>query len=177
MLLVLIGARGADCGEPAVRPVLISDALADAPIRAERPVGDVVPLAEVVLPPVTSYELTGARPEVAVSLSAEGELPVRTSVVRELPRLWRLALPDGSDPAELDVEVEVHSAGGVPGRLDSAEGDGSISARVIPTRPVVTRLDDRTSLVEGGALIELDLEGVRQAGTYCGRVTVVVHGL
>ena len=103
---------------------------------------------------------------------------VTTQIVRRLPAVWRLRLPDGQFPDQLDVQYEITGPDGRSGRLVSDGGTQSevrVQLRAIPPAIVSQGLDG--AVVEGGLVLYMDLESVRAAGRYSGTLTVTLNQL
>lgn len=135
------------------------------------------------LPPITAAELLGGA-DPAVSLgqwrrgaakAASLSLEPRLTVVRELPALWRLETGPDVDPSALDVRYQLLSASAGAGCVSHAlDSDSSVCVKIIPLPARVISRDDRHTLIEGGARLEIDLGSTRRAGAYSGTLSYTV---
>ncbi len=102
-------------------------------------------------------------------------LPSR-QVVRELTALWRMELPPGVDPRDLEVSYELVARSGQRGRLSQAgalDSEIGIYLRAMP--PTESEDLSGEAMVEGGVVLELDLTAARFAGDYAGTLEVTVN--
>ncbi|MDX1388367.1 MAG: hypothetical protein R3344_04210 [Acidobacteriota bacterium] len=96
-------------------------------------------------------------------------------IVRRLPAIWWMRLRDPSELDSLGVRLDLTSVDGSRDRLGhSLEHESEIRVTVRPLDPVVSRDDVDSVVIEGGALLILDLSEVRSAGRYTGTLTVTV---
>lgn len=130
------------------------------PIRA----GDLLPAGGATI----SFD--GARGAVA---------GLRTRVLRRLDGLWRFDVPaERTTDAALQVEYELRGADGRRDALSLPDADGAwIPVRLQPVGPRLLRSWNGRSWLEGGVILDLDLEDVRHAGTYRGTLFVTVSRL
>ncbi len=153
--------------------------LAALPVEAAPPLGALEPVTlerPVALAPVTSTELFGGPPEWAVAVP-EGDLgpPISYTVVRRMPDLWQLRVFGDVRPEDLDVTYELVSGSGRQDRLSHREHpESEIRVRILPAPPHVVRTERDGAVVQGGAVLELDVAGVRAAGHYQGTITITV---
>lgn len=99
---------------------------------------------------------------------------IRTRIVRELPALWRMRLPEDLTIGQVDVRYELTAPDGRVGRLVAADGPESVLTELRPLVPVVVSSDSGGAIVEGGLTLYLDLGSVRTAGRYTGTLTVTL---
>jgi hypothetical protein len=136
------------------------------------------------LPAVHVAELmTAGRSAVALGgwtgrADAFGVEAPRTRVVRRLPALWRLRLEPGQEPGRLGVQYEILTPDGRPDRLATpGRDDSEVRVALRPIPPLVVSVDDQGTVVEGGVVLELDLDAVRAAGRYGGTLQVTLNQL
>jgi hypothetical protein len=161
-------------GDRSVPPTIFADF--DLRIGAVR----VAPTVE--LEPIQASEILSDNGHLALSAGTyapggfgAGIPGVEARIVRTIPALWWMRLRDERDLDNLDVRVDLSATDGGRGRLAHGRDEGSqIRVEVRPLEPVVTIDDTDSVVVEGGALLILDLTGVRAAGTYNGTLTVTV---
>ena len=102
----------------------------------------------------------------------------QTRIVRQLPVLWRMRLPDGLTVGQIDVRYEVTAPDGRLGRLVAVDGPQSeVRTELHAVGPFVVSRDADGAIVEGGLTLYLDLESVRTAGRYTGTLTVTLNHL
>jgi hypothetical protein len=101
---------------------------------------------------------------------------IRTQIVRRLPTVWRLRLAEDQDLYRLDVQYEIGTRDGRPGRLASTDMEGSeVKVELRPIPPLVVSDTGDGQVVEGGVVLHLDLESVRSAGQYTGTLTITLN--
>ncbi len=112
-----------------------------------------------------------------------------TSVVRRLPDLWQLHLAPDARLRDLQVSYELVSSQGQQDRLShSQRPDLEVHTRVWPLAPTILQRDAERRLdsdmptqagtiVQGGVVLEMEVESVQAAGTYQGTLTVTLHQL
>ncbi len=114
-------------------------------------------------------------------LQAFGTAPtsdVKTVVMRRLPDLWQLQIPDGTLPDDLEVSYELIAANGRPDRLNhDRRADSEIEVRLRPLPVILLQSQGDGTVVQGGLKLELDVSQARVAGTYLGSLTVTVTHL
>ncbi len=102
-------------------------------------------------------------------------LPSR-HVVRELTALWRMELPPGTDPRDLEISYELVARSGRRGRLSQTGApDSEIGIYLRATPPTQSEDLSGEAMVEGGVVLELDLTAARFAGDYAGTLEVRVN--
>lgn len=102
-------------------------------------------------------------------------LPSRR-VVREVAALWRMELPSGVDPRDLEVTYELVARSGRRDRLSQpGEPSSEIGIRMRRTGPLEIDAPGGGAVVEGGVVLELDLTATRFAGDYAGTLEVTVN--
>lgn len=102
----------------------------------------------------------------------------RARIVRRLPVLWRMRLPEGLTVDQIDVRYEVTAPDGRPGRLVAVDGPQSeVRTELHAVGPFVVSRDADGAIVEGGLTLYLDLASVRMAGRYTGTLTVTLNHL
>ena len=129
---------------------------------------------------ISSSEVNRGADERAVVIRSFSEIdqPLDTRVTRGIASLWQYLLPEGGDPNSLDIALGMVAANGEADRLSLANGNpGWIAIKLEPTRPTLVSKTKRGLLLEGGALLELDLANARQAGRYVGTLIVTIHQL
>jgi hypothetical protein len=135
----------------------------------------VEPRAE--LTPVTAAELLGspAARDVPADRPLAEDLRL-LPLIRELPVIWEARLPPGLSPERLEV-TWAHAASGQGGALlgPSSAGDALIPLSVQPTAPRVVGHEEGATVVQGGALLRLDLGSVRHSGRYRTTLEVTLH--
>ena len=104
-----------------------------------------------------------------------GSRPFESTIVRTLPGVWWMRLRDERALDDMDVRLELTSGDGTHNRLvHESDQNSQIHVTVEPLAPVVA-LDDTSSVViEGGAVLILDISDVRSAGSYSGTLTVTI---
>jgi len=96
-------------------------------------------------------------------------------IVRHVPVLWRMYVPDERLIESLEVRVQMIAPDGSPGRLGTTDGTRSaIRAVARSTPPVVVERDGDGAVVQGGLTLLLDLEEIRNAGTYTGTLSITI---
>lgn len=133
----------------------------------------------VVLARIAPGELIGKGGEdVAVSVDdlRFGAPPVNTTIVRELPALWKLRLPPGhAKKPDVDVTIEVVSLAGRTSRMSLAADPASeVMVRVTPTGTTLLSAGPHETYLVGGAVLEIDISRTRQAGEFTGQLSVSV---
>jgi hypothetical protein len=129
---------------------------------------------------VTPHEVLSGPSTQAVAVPRGGGLldlaVVPATVVRHLPALWELRLPVDYPLEQLRITFEVFSGRGVRDELDRSggEGGGMSVVELRPTPPEVVRREGNEIVVQGGAVLELDVAEVQRAGRYGGSVRIVV---
>lgn len=137
----------------------------------------------------------------ASSQSPFASARLATTVVRRLPDLWQLHLAPDSRLQDLQVSYELVSSQGARDRLSHAQRpDLEVRTRVWPLAPRLLERGAEQSLdsalpaqgpssgnrgnpargdtiVQGGVVLEMEVESVRAAGTYEGTLTVTLHQL
>jgi hypothetical protein len=137
----------------------------------------------VLLEPVTAMELTGCNNRQAlpggdfrIGAAAFHSMDLRSTVMRSVPELWRLRIPQDARLYALDVSYELVGANGRSSRLCSLNKSGSeIKVIIDEIPPRVVGRDAHSTVIEGGMVMHLQLELARSAGTYSGTLTVVVN--
>jgi len=100
------------------------------------------------------------------------------SVQREVNSLWRLELASTDDIQDLQVEYDVVAPDGTEGRFSHVDNPGSqIAVRAMPLPPRVVERNHHGVVVEGGALLDLDLMPASEAGAYQGTIRVNITHL
>jgi hypothetical protein len=103
---------------------------------------------------------------------------IRTQIVRRVPTVWRLRLAEDQDLHRLDVQYEIGTLDGRPGRLASTDGDDSeVRVGLRPIPPLVVSDAGDGPVIEGGVVLHLDLDSVRSAGQYTGTLTITLNQL
>ncbi len=133
----------------------------------------------VVLAKIAPGELIGrGGDDVAVSVDdlRFGAPPVNTTIVRELPALWKLRLPPGqAKKPDVEVTLEIASVAGRSNRMSLAADPASeVVVRVIPTATTVVVGGPHETFLVGGAVLEIDIARARQAGEFTGQLSVSV---
>lgn len=153
--------------------------------------GEVVVEPRIDLAPIRHPELAGgltttaATSRPAVALGDRGlrveptgllfSLPSRR-VIREVAALWRMELPAGVDPRDLEITYELVARSGRRDRLSQpGEADSEIGIRMRRTGPIEIDGPGGRAMVEGGVVLELDLTATRFAGNYAGTLEVTVN--
>ncbi len=134
----------------------------------------------VILHPIASSELLrGSESQPMRYRGGPIEAPqINTIVTRHVPSLWRVTMPRGTNVDDLEITYDVLSEKGRDGCLSlRGKGDFECPVRILPTRPVTVERQDQVDLLEGGAILELDLTTVRYAGTYSGTLLISIHQL
>ncbi|MEM1180993.1 MAG: hypothetical protein AAGM22_21815 [Acidobacteriota bacterium] len=134
--------------------------------------------AQVELEPVTSWELASSdrAARVAELDGSFGHLrgvvgpPATSRIVRDLPSLWSVPLDDLSNPYGPSASYRLFTHSGRTDALESDRGD-HISARV---EALPTLRDSRSSAMEGGARLVLDVGQTRRAGIYRGLLMITL---
>jgi hypothetical protein len=132
--------------------------------------------------PIRAAELVGRRaaePVVFDGFRIPG-LPGGTLTRRQLPRLWQVRIPAAAQQAgaAYDIRYEVRGANGQPDRFSLVDyPQETIPVQVESLGTVYGRHPSGDTLIEGGVLLHLDLEGVRWAGDYRGTLIITVNGL
>lgn len=100
---------------------------------------------------------------------------VETEIVRSVPAVWRMRLPDEPSLHTLDVRYTVVGNDGRQHVLTADHDTGStIGVRAVPVPPAVVQADLEGTIIEGGLILYLDLAEVRTAGRYSGTITVTL---
>jgi hypothetical protein len=132
--------------------------------------------SNLTLPAITPAELLGKHGQSSHALRQHSELhtaPAPTPIVREIPVLWEVRMEGDVDPELLDVRYEFVSERGDSGVLSLA-GSGNMPVRVRDRMPIVVETDGETTLIRGGAVVELDVGQVLHSGRYSGSLIVRV---
>ena len=88
-------------------------------------------------------------------------------VSRQLKELWELWVPEGTRPTDLRVSLELVSASSDCDCLSNRRDSRSlVGVTIRPTLPVVVDRREGQILMQGGALLELDLDSVVSAGVH-----------
>lgn len=96
-------------------------------------------------------------------------------VVRHVPYVWRMRLPDEEQASAISVRYDITSPDGRANTLAAVDrSDSKIRMVLRSLPPVLVTRDADGVLVEGGLTLLLDLENVRSAGTYSGTLTVTI---
>lgn len=101
-----------------------------------------------------------------------------TTVNRRIDRLWRLEIGDAGAAAATRVDYDVVGANGMHGVLSHTSNDRSmIGVRVVelPARQIGRA--GFADAVEGGVMLEMNLDRALEAGTYAGSLRVTVFQL
>ncbi len=134
-------------------------------------------LPRVELRAVSSVELVRGAAMQALSIGSEqeiGGIAVET-LIREIPAMWEMSVPSGTPIERLEVVYDLISASGRRQRLSAGSADGEgFAVRVRPLPSIVVSEDEHRAIVQGGALLELDVGLVRRAGRYSGSLQVTV---
>jgi hypothetical protein len=181
LLALLLLAQGSATAEPVPEPRDRSAPptfLADFDLR----VGAVRVARTVELEAIQATELLADHAYLALSSGTytpggfgAGAPGFEARIVRTIPALWWMRLRDESDLDTLDVRLNLSANDGGRDRLaHDRDEDSQIRVELRPLDPVVAIDDDDSVVVEGGALLILDLTGVRSAGTYNGTLTITV---
>ena len=108
---------------------------------------------------------------VGAYLVADGALatpPVRLTVTREVPALWR----QRRDPARVapdgPLRLQLSSAAGFDALQNNEDPAARLPVRVGPAPLRVIARDERGETVEGGVVLEFDLATVKAGGHYSG---------
>lgn len=101
---------------------------------------------------------------------------IETRLVRSMPAVWRMLVRDFDSTHATNVRYELTSADGVANALTSTNDPSSvIRAYVSPLPPLVVDGDIDYLTIEGGLLLNLDLQGVRTSGPHVGTLTVTLE--
>jgi hypothetical protein len=104
---------------------------------------------ELEIAPITSAELVGGLAQQAIAMSAAemhtASAAFAREIVRKLPALWQMTVPEDVHPNSLSIEYELTAANGNPNRLSHAEqSDSEMRVRIVPLRPqIVSRRERR----------------------------------
>ncbi|MCP4594589.1 MAG: hypothetical protein GY842_27985 [bacterium] len=128
-----------------------------------------------------SVEAGSAWRRVDRDLQALGAAPtsvISTVVIRRLPDLWRLRIPGGTTPDDLEVSYELIAANGRRDRLNHDRRAASeIEVHMRPLPVIVLESQGDGTVVQGGLELEIDVSEARVAGTYLGSLTTTVTNL
>lgn len=103
------------------------------------------------------------------------DVPVLT---RTIPTLWRTRIPLGHSVHNLSVHIEVISSDGQENHLSHLSGpDLPIPITLYPQPPTVVDRDRGFWVVEGGALLNIDLSRARYGGNYTGTLKITIDQL
>jgi len=114
------------------------------------------------------------------SWSREGASPaafeIETRLVRTMPAVWRMRVREFDSSHTTSVRYQLTSPDGRVNTLTSIENPNSvIQALVSPLPPLVVDGDLDYLTIEGGLLLNLDLQGVRTSGPHVGTLTVTLE--
>jgi hypothetical protein len=147
----------------------------------QAPAGVMVIEPRIRLEPVSIRELLPTAQAISAghwsgSASSLTQSLAAPRLVRRVPSMWRIRLPESQAAQPFDVQYSIEGADGTPGRLTSESSvHSSIAVQLRPIPPLTTRGSDDSETAEGGVVLYLDLEDVRSAGRYRGTMTVTVH--
>jgi len=152
------------------------------PSRLGRDVGVIQVERSIRLDAVHPSELLLAAGDQAISMGtwrSGGRVPDQRMgdlrIVRNVPLVWRMRVPDEELVGALGVRYEITSPDGQANTLSAPDGSDSAIRMILRSMPPVVVTRDRDgALVEGGVTLYLDLEQVRSAGTYSGTLTVTI---
>jgi len=101
---------------------------------------------------------------------------LESRIVREIPAIWSMRVRDEEELHSFDVHYRIVASDGSPDRMRlNDRSDSEIRATLEPLTPAVVLRDDDSVVIEGGAILVLDLQSVRTAGRYTGTLTVTVN--
>jgi hypothetical protein len=153
---------------------------ARAKFATSREIPRVTVTSRVAIEPVTATELLLGQTLSAVPFSGDvpSIAPARSMVVRELPNLWQVRIPDGRSRKAPHVRYELRGTDGSRNRL-SLDGRPGTSLRV-QLKPILPQIRTRAngwSEVEGGVAIYVNTEDLRVPGDYSGTLIIDVSSL
>ncbi|MBD2387969.1 hypothetical protein H6G32_21595 [Cylindrospermum sp. FACHB-282] len=125
------------------------------------------------LPLSASEVLPGANSEFVTN---EGDLlappPFNTVIIRELPTLWQMRVP--SDQVDsLHVTYKLENDAFCTDKC--SESKVKVVLEPLPINKISEDEISKTSVVQGGVRLKLDLSTAKQAGKYSGDVTITVN--
>jgi hypothetical protein len=101
---------------------------------------------------------------------------IETRLVRTMPAVWRMRVRDFDSTHATSVRCELTSPDGRVNTLTSIDDPSSvIQALVSPLPPLVVDGDLDYLTIEGGLLLNLDLQSVRTSGAHVGTLTVTLE--
>lgn len=114
------------------------------------------------------------------SWSREGVSPaafrLETRLVRTMPTVWRMRVRELDPTLTTNVRYTLTSPDGRENALTSVEDPSSvIQTLVSPLPPLVVDGDLDYVTIEGGLILNLDLQGVRTSGAHVGTLTVTLE--
>lgn len=184
LLLCLILAGGflaADCFGQDEGRGRSRDLLSD--IRPGQSVGVLELAPHLEIGRVAPGEILGGGSSQAIAMGSwtrDGATPaafeIETRLVRTMPAVWRMRVREFDSTYATSVRYELTSPDGRVNALTSIEDPSSvIQALVSPLPPLVVDGDIDYLTIEGGLLLNLDLQDVRSSGAHVGTLTVTVE--
>jgi hypothetical protein len=183
--MIVLGLTAPAVADPGVTPRELS--LERAAFWTDRP--DLVLAVErhLTVDPVNLREINRGRDAAAFDLGGWSPHTSRTSasafnlvVTRTIDALWRAAIADdqGRMDDHLDVQITVIGPSGRTDRLDNQSApEAFIQITATPTTTVEMQRSSEGRLLEGGAVLEMDLAHATRSGRYQGTVVITVSRL